>query len=356
MNPSTLKKIVPVLAIAGLLLMILWMAGSFDEKIQPGTNKPQGVDISQAVEVVSRQQPTFEPVPASIEAKQATIVSSRILAQIETVQVRAGDMVKKGQKLVQLDNADLKSRVSQANATLQSVTARLAEAKLSLSRAVDLRNKNLLAQSDLDKAQANHDALVADQANATQALSEARSLLGFATIVAPIDGRIVDRFAEPGDTAKPGVQLLSLYNPLSLRVEANVREQLAVSLKKGQQLDVVIPALNQTLKSELEELVPAGNVGSRSFLVKSRLQQFENLLPGMYAQLLIPAGIESELVMPEQYVARVGQLDIAWVVTEGQLERRYIRTGKRYADGMISVVSGLNAGEMVVPFEIATDP
>ena len=349
MNRPGLKLIVPLVAIVVLLLMVAWMAGTFDAKMVPGTRATVPIDGSQAVAVMRKEKQHFEPVPASIQAKQSTIISSRILARIEKVHVRAGDSVNKGQLLVELEQQDLKSRASQAQARVGSVGARLTEARQALNRAVELNKKGLLATADLDKTQANHDALLADLATAEQALREAQAGLEFAQVRSPISGRVVDRFAEPGDTAQPGVQLLSLYNPLTLRVEANVREKLALSLVLGQSLEVLIPATENKLIAEIEELVPAGNPGSRSFMVKSRLRYTEGLLPGMYARLMVPAGSEVLLLIPEDRVARVGQLDVVWVVNEGVAVRRFIRTGNQVGEGLREVISGLAEGEKILP-------
>lgn len=348
MKSLSSKLFVPIIAIATLLLMIAWMAGVFTQKMPPGLTALSKAESSDTIAVIRREQPIFESVPASIEAKQATLISSRILSRIEKVHVRAGDRVTKGQTLIDLEKTDLQSRVSQAQASIQSVTARLTEARQSLSRARELTQKSLLAQADMDTAQANHDSLVADLMNAKQALEEANAALSFARVTAPIDGRVIDRFAEPGDTAQPGVQLLSLYNPISLRAEANVREKLALSLETGQSLQVIIPALGKSIHSEIEEIVPAGNAGSRSFLIKARLQQSQKLLPGMYAQLHIPAGSQALLLIPRDRVAQIGQLDIVWVANQESVERRLIRTGKTYPDGMIEVISGLVENERIL--------
>jgi RND family efflux transporter MFP subunit len=351
MQSSFSKIALPVVAIGFLLLIIAWVAGVFTDKLAPGNTPLPAPENTDTYTVVNQEQALFEWVPASIEAKQATIISSRILARIEKIHVRAGDLVEQGQLLLELEQSDLESRVEQAQSSIQSITARLTEAKQALTRAQELTTKGLLAQADLDKAQANHDSLNANLINANQALNEARTTLSFAKIKAPISGRIVDRFAEPGDTAQSGVQLLSLYNPSSLRVEANIREQLALSLNTGQALNVTIPALKQSLDAEIEEIVPAGNSGSRSFLIKSRLQFSQNLLPGMYAQVQVPAGTESILLIPKNRIATIGQLDVAWVVVDDTVERRLIRTGKSYDNDMIEVISGLAAGDIVTTIQ-----
>ncbi len=349
MKTTQMKIVVPIITITGLLLMIAWMAGAFNEKLAPGNITSEYTGEKDVVAVEKREQLIFEAVPASVEPKQSTVISSRILARIKKVHVRAGDMVKQGQVLIELEQTDLRSRVLQADAAIQSTSARMIEAQKAFARAKDLAGKGLLAHADLDKAQANRDALVADLVRTKQALEEANISLGFAKVIAPINGRIVDRFAEPGDTVQPGIPLLSLYNPLSLRVEAYVREQLALSLNNTQSLEVTIPALEVTLASNIEELVPAGSTGSRSFLVKSRLQNSQNLLPGMYAQLRVPAGKANVLLMPDERVAKVGQLDIVWVLNKDVVERRFVRVGKAFPDAMVEIVSGVAEGEWVLP-------
>lgn len=341
------KIILPVGAIIILLVMVMAMAGMFSNKVEPGRKALGKVSVENSFVVKAQEQNDIEAVSASIKAKHATLISSRILARITAINVRAGDAVSKGQVLVCLEQSDLKSRVSQARANAHVIEAKLSEAKSSLKRASDLQKKGVFSQADLDKAVSAHDSLSAQLSAAKQARKEADATLGYADIRSPIDGVVVDRFSEPGDTASPGVQLLSLYNPDSLRIEANVREGLALKLELGQSLKVEIPSLAHTLDAVIEEIVPAGNPGSRSFLVKARLNTQQGLLPGMYAKLLITAGTLEKIRIPEAYVAQVGQLDIVWVVEAGKLEKRFVRLGQ-LKDGFFEVISGLKAQEVLI--------
>ena len=160
---------------------------------------------------------------------------------------------------------------------------------------------------------------------------------------------MVERYAEPGDTASPGDKLLSLYNPLSLRIEAAVRETIALPLELGQALEVEIPSLDRTLPAQIEELVPAADPASRSFMVRARVEYDGQLLPGMYARLLVPAGRESLLLVPQDLVTEYGQLDIVWVIEDGRTDRRFIRAGREISPGMIEVISGLEEGDRLLP-------
>jgi RND family efflux transporter MFP subunit len=339
----------PLLAIIGLLLSVAWMAGAFSTKLAPGLTPEAKVSDAGSVPVERVSLPLLEPVPATIRAKQTSVISSRILARIDKIMVHAGDEVKQGQLLIRLEQTGLKARVSQTRTQINSVSARLIEAEKTLTRTKELSQRGVVAKAALDAAQANYDSLRANLANAKQALNEAQSTLAFADIHSPMDGRIVDRFAEPGDTAQPGARLLSIYNPLSMRVEANVREQLALSLLPHQKLEVYVPAVHKQFDTELAELVPAGNPGSRNFLVKTRLVAHQGLLPGTYARMLVPAGSQTVLVIPADRVASVGQLNVVWVFHDGLVDRRFIRLGKKLDGGKVEVISGLSAGEKIMP-------
>ena len=115
-----------------------------------------------------------------------------------------------------------------------------------------------------------------------------------------------------------------------------------------QELEVEIPSLHSTLQAQIEELVPAADPGSRSFMVKARIEFDDRLLPGMYARLLVPAGRESLVLVPADRVTEYGQLDMVWVQSNGHTDRRFIRAGREVLPGMLEVVSGLEEGELVV--------
>jgi RND family efflux transporter MFP subunit len=342
------KWIIPLAAIALLLLIIAWMAGAFRDRVKPGQGEPVTISTDDAISVVRESAVITESVPASIGARQATTISSRTLARITELTVRAGDIVEQGQLLVSLERSGPESRLQQANEQVRSIEARLREADQNLQRAEDLQERQLVATAAIDEARANYEALTADLAGAKQAVAESQTALDYTEIRSPIAGRIVERFAEPGDTASPGQKLLTLYNPGSMRIEGAVREGLALSLELGQALDVEIPATNAVTRAHIEEIVPAADPGSRSFMVKARVDYDGQLMPGMYARMQIPAGTRSVLLVPEDRVVNYGQLDLVWVNSDSGIERRFIRAGREIRPGMREIISGLAEGELVL--------
>jgi membrane fusion protein, multidrug efflux system len=343
------KLLLAAAALLVLALLVAAMAGVFTDKIAPGLAATSAIDTSEAITVTVQDVPFTETVPASIEAKETTIISSRLLARITSISVRAGDFVEPGQVLMELEKGDLLARAQQTREQILAVQARLTQARKNLERAEQLHKRGLIAIADRDAARANAAALEADLGSAQQVLQEAETAVSFTEIRSPIAGRIVDRFAEPGDTASPGQKLLALYNPFSLRVEAWVREELALSLKSGDELQVEIPSVQRTLTALIEEIVPAADPGSRSFLVRAILPSDHKLLPGMYARLQVFAGYRQQLLVAADRVASVGQLDVVWVAHNGVVERRFVRLGQQGKDGLIEVISGLEDGDLLLP-------
>lgn len=339
--------LLPILAIVLLALTVAWLAGAFSHKIAPEVMPINPTVVIKTMPVKSSSVETFEAVPASITAKQATIISSRLLARIDEIHVRSGDKIKQGDVLITLESNDLASQVIEAQEQVNATKARNTEIKQNFQRAKELFTKEMISTFELDKSKADYQSSIAQLTAAQQNLQQAKTTLSYTTLRAPINGKVVDRFAEPGNTAQPGNKLLSLYNPLSLRVEAQVREQLAVKLIVGQSIKVILPVVDKTLTGQIEEIVPAANTGSRTFLIKVSLPYQDTMLPGMYAKLLIPAGRVTKNLIPQNAVHHVGQLSFVRVVIDNQPQRRFVRIGE-VNNKRVSIISGLSEGEVIV--------
>ncbi len=342
------KAIVPLLCFLGLVIVMAWMADLFQERVPPGLLPVDGEKAVGAVPVVVTTVPIVEPIAGTIVARQATDISSRILARIEEVTVRAGSLVARGDLLIQLEKSDLMAREIQAIEHIRSIEARLKETRAQNDRLDELLKKGMVSRSEFDASQADFDPASADLSQARQRLNEMQVSLAYSTIVAPIDGRIVDRYAEPGDTASPGVTLLSLYNPMSLRVEAHVREQLALKLDTGDTVLIEVPSLKRTVRGSIEEVVPAANAGARSFQIQVMMDYSVDMLPGMFARLLFELSEEQRILVPFDRIASVGQVDLVWVRFGDARQKRIVTTGKRRGD-MIEVLSGLDESDQVFP-------
>jgi RND family efflux transporter MFP subunit len=339
------------IALALLGIVMAYLAGFFEEKIP--------VDFSQVLPptengkslvVEANVEPLVERAAGTLRAKVETVISPLITATISSITVWAGDEVEPGEVLVSLDARELQARLDQARQSVVSARAQLTQTEKESQRVQRIfkADPGAISKAERDRIQAALSTARARLISAQRYEDEARTALSYSKLTSPIAGRIVERYADPGDTARPGVPVLRLYNPATLRLEASVRESVASKLRQNQTIVAEIDAVDKRLDGVVDEIVPSADPGSRTFLVKVSLGGGSGLYPGMFGRLLIPIGQIEKIYIPANAVTGVGQLNFVTVKTEQGDMRRYVRLGQRGTDDRIEVVSGLKAGEKIM--------
>lgn len=346
-----IKLLVWIAGIVFMIVVLAWLAGAFKTKVEPGVVHAPEVaapKMASVQPVIEADEDVVERVPGTLSAMHEALISSRIMATIAEINVSAGDRVNRGQVLARLDSRDLAAREQQARQSLNSARARQSEAEKDYGRMKQLADKNIIPRSQFDTAEAAYKTAQAEVQRAQQSVDEAQAGASHAVIEAPFGGRIIDRYAQPGDTATPGSPILKLYDPSRMRLEAYVRESLAGKLRPGAELAVMIDALTTSVQGRVEEIVPQAEPGSRSMLVKVALPERPDIYPGMFGRLLIPTGREKRVYVPENAILRVGQLTYVWVIGENNKnERRFVTLGESRRNGEQEILSGLAPGERV---------
>ena len=348
---ASLKILGIVITLVLLSGIMAYLAGFFEKKIPvdfsgvaPASDSGRAV----AVEVTSR--PLIEQAVGTLRAKVETVISPLISATISSIAVWAGDEVKAGDVLVTLDARELQARVDQAHQAVVAAGARLVQTEKELARVrrIMKADPGAVSKAEGDRLQTALSTARAERMRLQRQKDEAQTALSYSKLTAPIAGRIVERLADPGDTARPGEPLLRMYNPVTLRLEASVRESVASKLAKGQSLVAEIDALKKRYPVVVDEIVPSADPGSRSFLVKVSLTDGAGLYPGMFGRLMIPIGQIDKVFIPLEAVTRVGQLDFVVVKTQQGAVRRYVRLGERNPDAGVEIISGLAAGDQII--------
>lgn len=351
MNKLLLRAIEILIGLGAITAAIIWLSGGFGERIAPGRVEPAAgtpPDATETVTVELTMEPAVEWASGALASARQTAVSSRILARIEEIPVHAGDDVAEGDTLVVLDAREFESRVRQASEALRGAEAQRELAQVEKDRAETLLQRGTGTQQRLDQAVSGLRVAQAEVDRLGQSLMEARTMLSHTEIQSPVSGRVIDRLAEPGDTATPGGVLLRIYDPGVLRVEVPVRESLAVHLGVSQVLRVQIPALGDDIDGVIDEIVPFSEPGARTLLIKVRLPPDPRLFAGLFARVAIPAGERTRLILPSSAVDRIGQLEFVTVITTaGRLERRLVTTGEIDQQGRVEVLSGLREGDRI---------
>jgi RND family efflux transporter MFP subunit len=304
-------------------LVVLYVAGAFETgRVAPGRAPgPEGLPApARVAQAVRGEVPLFEEAVGTVRSRARVAVAAQIPGRILSISVNAGAAVKTSELLVVLDDHEAAARFAQAKAHYE-------------------RTKGFLAQQAATTAQmevAESDYL------------QAKAALEHTKIVAPLDGVVSERLAEPGDLAWPGRTLLALHDPRALRLEAQVRESLVSRVKKGAALPVDLPGTGRVVDGTVAEVIPSADPQSRSFVVWVNFEPLEGVYPGMYGRLRIPVGRREVVQVPATAVVRVGQLETVLAKEDdGRWARRLVTTGARLDGGAVEVLSGLAGGETV---------
>jgi len=343
--------------LAALLLVLLvgfaiaWLAGVFHEKVDTGTAaataaRPRPVGDAPLSEVRLIRIPRIEQAVGSVRAVHETAVASRVLASVLEIVVRAGDRVAAGDVVARLDDEALRARVRQAEAELDAAQAVHERAQNELVRVRALFDRGAESTAAVEDAETARRTAAAAAERAQRALDEASTSLAYATITAPMDGVVVERAVEPGDTVAPGQTIVTVYDPDHMQLVAGVRESLARSLAVGDSIAVRIDALDLDCEGTIAEIVPRAAEASRTLDVKVTGPCPPGVVSGMFGRLLVPLGDEEVLVVDASAVREVGQLRLVDVAEEDVLRRRAVQLGRTIGDD-VEVLSGLRAGERV---------
>jgi RND family efflux transporter MFP subunit len=342
-----------------VVILLLWLAGVFQPKVNGATaavavssGRPLGGRATAPARLVTL--PATEAAVGSIRAVHESAVAAKLLAKVVEVNVQAGQVVRAGDVLLRLDDEDLQARLRQAEAALAAAQAARRQSEIEFQRLDGLYKQEHATKLEWERAQTELETATAGVERAVQAAREAETILSYATIRSPLDGIIVDKRVEVGDTATPGQVLLTLYDPTRMQLIARVRESLTQRLQVGQDIDVYVSALGKTCIGRVSEIVPEAEAASRTFSVKVTGPCPEGVYTGMFGRLLIPLDDEQVLVIPQAAVRRIGQLDVVDVVVPGpdeaqaepRVQRRTVQLGRDFGAD-VEVLAGLQAGELV---------
>lgn len=275
----------------------------------------------------------FEEAVGTVRARLRAIVEAKVSARLEQMPVVAGQAVKAGDLLAQLDAREIQARLDQALALREQANADLQ------------RFSALLAQEAVTRSE--YDAVQTRQRVAQGSVVEAETMLAYTRVLAPFDGVVTRKYADVGDLAAPGRPLMELEDPTGLRLEANIPEALIGHIRQGSSLKVSFASLDDDLEGVVSEIAPTSDPNTRTFLAKIDLPEVPGIRAGLFGRAAIPVGEFSALRIPAAAVLHRGQLEIVYVIEDHHARLRLVKTGKPVGQE-IEILSGISTNESVV--------
>jgi membrane fusion protein (multidrug efflux system) len=359
-------------ALAGLVTLLAALVSACGQKNDaapaaagPGAAGPPPAEVG-VVTVQPRAVGLVTELPGRLEASRVAQVRARAAGIVQKRLFTEGSDVKAGQPLFQIDPAVYQTTVASAQATLARAQANLTQATAQAERYRPLVEANAISKQEYVNAVAAQKAAEADVAAARAALRSGQISLGYASVTAPISGRIGRALVTEGALVGQGeatpLAVVQQINPMYVNFTQSTTEVLALrravesgkfQRASGQSSPVQIVLEDGTVYGQAGKLLfsdlsvdpTSGQITLRAEVPNPR----GLLLPGMYVRVRVEqAETPSGIVVPQQAVQRGSTGDSVMVVsTDGKVAPRPVRVGTAQGGGWV-ILEGLQAGEMVM--------
>ena len=376
-NPRVILRRVALTLLAGLLIAALAYVA-----LRTGPMAATRVTVHQVAE--GSVSPALFGI-GTVEARRAFLIGPTSPGRVRQVLVDVGDKVTAGQLLAEMDPIDIDERVAAVDASIararsaadaaaaqrSDALARQQLARANAQRYVDLGKKGffgtaavetkLQEQASADAALGSADANIAAARHDTQRLAAERAGLrqqgDNLRLVAPADGVVIGRDAEPGTTVVAGQAVVRLVDPRSLWIRVRLDQGRSTGLAAGLKASIVMrsdPARPIAGTVARVEAVSDSVTEERVAMVAFDSPAAGSTLPASIGELAevtltLPAA-KGALVVPNASLQRQGDRVGVWRIEDGAPRFAPVRLGQSGLDGQVQVLEGLAAGDKVVVY------
>lgn len=286
-------------------------------------------------------------------------VGSRVSGVVKRLRSHIGDLVKEGQVIAELDDAELQAKLNQNLAALEKAKADLDYARLNLERQSSLLKKNFASQQQVDLAENAEKVAKAQLEQAAANVEYAKVQLGYAKIFAPISGVIASIATQEGETVAASFSAPTFVNIIDLNrleVQTYVDETDIGKVHEGLEAGFTVDTYADTdFRGKATAIYPKAVIQDNvvNYIVTFAITDFQGktLRPEMTANVTIfLATRENALAVPTAAIVREQGERFVTVLDGDRAERRLIKAG--WKDGVYTeIISGISEGEKVIIYE-----
>lgn len=332
------KHFIPSLSLS--MLLSLALTGCDDAK---NINSPRADKTAHRVEVIlAEKKPVFltQTVSGTLEAVTKIRLYNEESGRITKMPYHEGDTVKKGDLLVQLDNALLITDVDKAKASKE-------QARVDLNRLKKLLPKKISTEEEVAKARTVLDLAIAEE-------THQKTRLQRTSIKAPIDGLITERLYEPGDLLAEQSHIHTIIDPDKIRLKASLAERWIPLVTKGQAVSLRIDALgDKQFTAHVARIHPTISADTHKGIVEIVLDPIpESAKVGQFVRAEIGLKSSERLVIPVHAIHYEPTGTYVYRVIEDEqavksVEKVFFEQGQQFG-ALSEVLSKLGAGDKIV--------
>ena len=311
------------------------------------------------VAIVGRQDLYKElTVQAEFRPFMEVELFSKVAGYMKTISVDFGDEVKAGQVIATIEVPELRNELSRAQAAEARAQAEYKATHLDFTRlsAVSKTQPNLVAVQDLDTAEAKDGSAEAALAVAKADRERFETLLTYTQIVAPFDGIVTARYADPGamiqaaaSSQTQALPVIRLSQNKRLRLDFPISVSYADQIRVGQEAEIRLDGSGRHLKEPVTRLSQRVAASTRTMEAEVEVPNSDlKLIPGMYATVVLHLDPRPHaLSLPVGAVTANANPTVYRVSASGQIEEKPVKLGVEGPDS-IEIVDGLSEGDQVV--------
>lgn len=343
-----------------VLLVVVLVAGVIAFRVLSGGKQEMKAGqplTSVRVERVQKmvKQGKFE-YAGSLEAGQQATISAKNGGKVASIYVEDGEKVAKGQKLLQLDNIELRNALLISSAMLQKSEVALATAVSNYDRFKQLYDAGGMTEKDFEDAGTAVKIAQSDVDMARASVSNAREALANTTVTSPIGGIISGKNVNLGQVLAPGQAVMSVQSTGKMYCVVNVKQEEAGVINRGANALVTVDSFpGKKFSGVVESINAVVDVDSRTFKTKISLDNKNMVLkPGMYANAVILTGNDVKVTaVPMNAVTGEEGLYYVFVDANGKAKRVPIMIGD-VMDKYVEIKSGLKGGEEIIVTNVSS--
>ena len=291
-------------------------------------------------------------VTGSVQPERKADLRAEVSAVVLQVLKENGDVVKRGDVLVKLDETAIRDSLNSAEASARSSAQALDQAERQVARMKTLRASGMTSAQAMDDAEVRRNNAASEVAAARSRAALARQQLSRTAVRAPFDGVVSERKVSAGDTAQPGKELVKVIDPTSMRFEGRVSADRIAAVKVGQPVSFRINGYaNQEFRGIVKRVDPAANEVTRQVevLVAFAPNSQQPRVSGLYGEGRIESDSTPALMLPEGALVKSGDKAYTWRLKGNALNKAELVVGARDPrTGNYEVRSGLAAGDVVL--------
>lgn len=297
-------------------------------------------------------------VPAEFRPYTEVELHAKVSGYVKEMNVDIGDRVKAGQLLAVLEVPELHDDFDHAVANERRAQAVYRDAHLAYTRlvAVNKDRPNLIAQQDLDTAEA-HDATAQGGLEEAKAdVEKYQTMVSYTRIVAPFDGVITKRYADPGSLIQAGttsntqaMPLVRVSNNMLLRLDFPVSVDYVHGIHQQTPLQVRVESLgSRVLTGKIARLSDKVDDSTRTMIAEMEVPNPSlEVVPGMYASVVLKVDEHPQALAIPIEALPAGGGSVLLVDASGKIEERAVKLGLE-TQTRYEVLGGLKVGDMVV--------